>query len=168
MPVPASLSPAILTLVRQGTQDAAMSPPCHCVLSFEGITVVEDVAVAILAKWFVDYDTTNLASTPPRKSQELVADFNRPGENQRTLDPYVFDVDDPVLGIGSSGVHIVEVVVGETAGFDNTSTTLPNRAMKPGYTPAVYRFAVDVRLEQAVGQCPRSPPSQAVPAPGCR
>jgi hypothetical protein len=59
-------------------------------------------------------------------------------------------------------VHIVEVVVGEAAGFDRASTTLPNRAMKPGYTPAVYRFAVDVRVERVVGQCPQSPPSRRV------
>jgi hypothetical protein len=54
------------------------------------------------------------------------------------------------------------VVVGEKVGFDDASTTLPNRAMQEGFTPAVYRFAVDVNLQQVTGQCPRTPPSHVV------
>jgi hypothetical protein len=158
--IPTYLLPPILTLVRQGTQDAALAPPCHCQLQFDGLSVEEDPAVALLSRWFVDYDTTDLASTQPRLTQDMPPNFNDPTATIRDLTPFLFDAD--TLGIVTSGVHIVEVVVGETAGFDTTSTTLPNRAMKPGYTPAVYRFAVDVRVEQVVGQCPRTPPSHAV------
>jgi hypothetical protein len=60
-------------------------------------------------------------------------------------------------------VHIVEVVVGETNGFDDSSSaTRPGRTMKPGYVSAEYRFALDVTLQQVPGQCPRTPPSTAV------
>ncbi len=118
--------------------------------------------MALVAKWFIDYDTTSLASTQPRFTQEIPPNFDDPTATTRNLTLFRFDVDDPSVGIVTSGVHIVEVVVGEKDGFDPTSTTLPNRAMRPGYTPALYRFAVDVRVEQVVGQCPRTPPSHAV------
>ena len=67
----------------------------------------------------------------------------------------------------SSGLHVVEVVIGETTGFDPASTTLPNRAMKQGYTASTYKFVVDVHLEQFSGQCDGptfspSPPARRV------
>ena len=51
----------------------------------------------------------------------------------------------------------------ESTGFDDSSTTLPFRAVHEGYTPAVYRFVVDVHLEQSSGQCSQIAPSQSPP-----
>jgi len=158
--IPSYLLPPILTLVRQGTQDAALSPPCHCRLEFDQLSVKENPSVALQARWFVDYDTTNPASVQAKLTQEIAPDLSDPTNTTRPLGTYAFDADQ--VGIVTSGVHIVEVLVGESVGFDPTSTTLPNRAMKPGYTAALYRFAVDVRVEQVVGQCPRTPPSHPV------
>jgi len=158
--IPSYLLPPILTLVRQGTQDAALSPPCHCRLEFDQLSVEENPTVALQARWFVDYDTTNPASVQAKLTQEIAPDLSDPTNTTRPLGTYLFDADQ--VGIVTSGVHIVEVLVGESVGFDPTSTTLPNRAMKPGYTAALYRFAVDVRVEQVVGQCPRTPPSHPV------
>jgi hypothetical protein len=153
--IPSYLLPPKLTLIRQGASD----PPCHCTLLFDGLEVEEvDSTVALEAHWFVDYDTAVPSSTRIVASDILAPNFDDVTKTIRALRPFTFDADD--VGITASGVHIVEVVVGETAGFDRTSVTQPNRAMKEGYTPAVYRFAVDVHLEQVPGQCPTTPPSK--------
>lgn len=158
--IPNYLLPPILKLIRQGSADALLTPPCHCRLEFDGLSVQEDPAVALEARWFIDYDTANPSSTRVWLTESLLATFDDPTRTTRPLGTFRFDADE--VGIVTSGVHIVEVVVGEPSGFDMTSTTLPNRAMKKGYTPAVYRFAVDVRVEQAPGQCPRTPPSHGI------
>ena len=158
--IPSYLLPPVLTLIRQGSVDVAAVPPCHCQLEFDGLSVEEDPAVALEARWFIDYDTANPSSTRVWFTEALDPNFNDPTKTTRLLGTFRLDAE--AVPIVASGVHIVEVVVGETAGFDRASTTLPNRAMKPGYTPAVYRFAVDVHVEQVIGQCPQSPPSRRV------
>ena len=55
------------------------------------------------------------------------------------------------------------MVVGETTGFDDSpNASQPNRSMKPGWFSAVYKWAVDVHLEQVTGQCSTAPPSKQV------
>src|SRR5205814_1307937 len=71
--------------------------------------------------------------------------FNDVTQTTRPLPTFSFDAAE--LGIVSSGLHVVEVVVGETTGFDPASTTFPNRAMLQGYTAATYKFVVDLHLE---------------------
>lgn len=161
---PYLLAPFI-TLVRQGTVDASQTPPCHCRLqldSTDGLVVEEDdPTITLEARWFIDYDVTNPASTREWVSETLDPNFDDLTATQRPLrKTFVFDAD--TVGIVSSGFHVVEVVVGETEGFDPASTTNPRRAMKPGYTAAVYRFVVDVHVEQVVGQCPQTLPSYRV------
>jgi hypothetical protein len=155
------LLPPVLTLVRQGTADAAQNPPCHCRLLFDGLVVAEeDATITLEARWFIDYNPAIASSTLVWQRETLAGNFDDATATERPLQTFRFDADD--VGIVASGVHVVEVVVGESEGFDPSSTTQPNRAMKPGYTPALYRFVVDARLEPIVGQCPQTPPSDRV------
>jgi hypothetical protein len=151
-----------LTLIRQGSADAAFSPPCHCELLFEGITVEADPDLQLEARWFVDYDDGVQSSHLIRILQKLDPLTDEPKSLTRTLQKFQFDAN-PGNGIVQSGVHILEVVVGESAGFDDSSSApRPLRTMKQGYLSAEYRFALDVTLEQVPGQCPRTPPSTAI------
>ena len=159
--IPQNLLPRVLTLFQQGSSDVSASPPCHCHLEFEGLSVEEpDATVDLDALWFVDYDPSNVASTQPVFSQKLEGVFNDDTKTTRTLNTFAFDA--PSLGIVSGGLHVVEVVVGEDVGFDSASTILPHRAMKQGYTSANYKFVVDLHLEQISGSCPSTPPSKRV------
>jgi hypothetical protein len=159
--IPNYLLAPVLTLTRQGSADVLPTPPCHCRLEFDGLSIGADPEIALEARWYIDYDTANPSSTRVWQTESMDPSFDDPTKTTRVLGTFPFDADG--AGIVTSGVHIVEVVVGETAGFDRSTTAAqPNRSMKPGYTPAVYRFAVDVRLEQVPGQCPESPPSKRV------
>jgi len=156
--IPGFLLTPVLTLIRQGTADAASTPPCHCVLTFEQLFVEADPNLRLVAKWFVDYDVNVPSSTVVRQSETLDPIFNDPTQTTRPLRAYKLDAD--AVGIVQSGPHVVEVVVGELDGFDDSpSARQPNRSMKEGYLAALYRFAVNVHLEQVTGQCPRTPPS---------
>ncbi len=159
---PPDLLAPTLTLIRQGSADAALSPPCHCELLFEGITVEADPDLQLDARWFVDYDDNVQSSHAIRIIQKLDPLTDEPKQLTRTLPSFQFDAN-AGNGITQSGVHIFEVVVGETVGFDDSSSALrPNRSMKTGYVSAEYRFALQVTLEPVPGQCPRTPPSRAV------
>jgi hypothetical protein len=159
--IPSYLLAPILTLTRQGAGDAVQTPPCHCQLDFNGLLVEEqDPTITLEARWFIDYDVAFPSSIRVWFTDRLDGTFDDATATQRSL--RLFSLDADAVGIVSSGPHVVEVVVGEIEGFDPTSTTQPNRAMKPGYTPAVYRFFVDVRVEQVPGQCPQTPPSRRV------
>jgi len=150
--LPAYLLRPLLTLQRQGTTDAAQVPPCHCRLDFTRIPVQEDnAAVDLIAKWFVDYDPSNLATTRPWVVDPLNGTFNDVTLIQRTT-KLTFSLDADAMNITTSGTHVVELVIGDAAGFDPNST-LPERGMKPGYFAATYKWAVDVRLDQVTGQC---------------
>ena len=156
----------VLTLIRQGTVDAAQTPPCRCRLEFGGVDglVVEedDPTITLQARWFLDYDAASPSSTLIWNSETLPGNFDDVTAVERSLQTPSFLLDADEKLIFTSGVHVVEVVVGESDGFDPSSTTQPNRAMKPGYTPAVYRFFVDVRVEQVPGQCPQTLPSRRI------
>jgi len=160
--IPDYLRPPQLTLIRQGAADAALSPACHCQLSFDNLLVHEDdPTIDLQVLWFVDYDVTNPSSTRPWATDVLLGTFDDALAITRAVRTFPFDADQ--VGIVTSGVHLVEVVIGETDGFDPGSTTQPNRAMKAGYTPAVWRFPVNVRVEQVPGQC-NQPPAQTPPS----
>ena len=142
----------VLTLYQQGSTDLAASPQCHCRLEFDSLSVQEqDSTVTLEARWFIDYDTANIPSTRIAFSEQIAPNFDNVTQTIRPLRTFAFDA--AAAGIVSSGVHVVEVVIGETTGFDPASTTLPNRAMKQGFTASTYKFVVDVHLEQFSGQC---------------
>ncbi len=156
-----SIPPYLLTpelgLVVQGSADVS----CHCALELSVPFVEEDdPTITLEARWFVDYDP-NVASTerPWGTPQVLEGSFDTT-ETQRPLNPFVFDA--KTLGFTQNGSHVVEVVVGESTGFDPASTTLPNRAMKPGYTAALYRFFVNVTQQQGSTCLPPALPSVRV------
>jgi hypothetical protein len=160
--IPDNLLVPILTLRRQGTTDAAQTPPCHCNLEFSGISVdEEDATITLTAKWFVDYDPANQASVRSWQEETLLGTFNDPTLTRRQLSN-VFRLDADAMSIVTSGAHVVELVVGESTGFDPFSTTQPNRAMRDGWVSAVYKWVVDVHLEQVTGQCATAPPAKQV------
>ncbi|TMA45900.1 MAG: hypothetical protein E6J82_01090 [Deltaproteobacteria bacterium] len=137
--IPDYLQPRVLTLYQQGASDVTSSPPCHCQLEFDRITVDEqDSTVTLEARWFVDVTQTRRDLTN------------------------VFKFDAATAGAGSSGLHVVELVIAENGGFDDASLSLPNRAMKQGYASASYKFVIDLHLEQISGNCPSTPPSLRV------
>ena len=160
--IPSYLVAPQLTLIRQGAGDAALAQACHCQLWFDGLLVHEDdPTITLQAKWFVDYDVANPSSTRPWAADLMLGTFDDATRIVRPVSTFQFDAD--AVGIVTSGVHLVEVVIGETDGFDPSSTTQPNRAMKAGYTPAVWRFPVNVRVEQVPGLC-NQPPAQSPPS----
>jgi hypothetical protein len=140
--IPDYLLQPVLQLYRQGPND----PPCHCYLELSIPFVEEDdPTVTLEARWFLDYDPAVISSVSPVGApQRLDGNFDTQ-ETIRPLKAFRFDAD--AFLINSSGLHVVDVVVGELAGFDPASTAQPNRAMKPGYTAAVYRFFVNLKYE---------------------
>jgi hypothetical protein len=159
--IPIELLPPILPLFRQGSADLARMPPCHCWLELRVPQVeIDDPTATLLMKWFVDYDTAVPTSTRPAMPAEtLDATFN--SNNPVRFSRRIFTFDANLLGIVTSGVHVVDVVVGELDGFDQTATARPERTMKPGYEATEYRFVVDVHLEQDPNhpQCNKVPPA---------
>jgi hypothetical protein len=120
-----------------------------------------DSTVTLEARWFVDYDTSNPPSTLIASRETIAPNFDDVTQTTRALTtPFRFDA--ATAGTASSGLHVVEVVIGEITGFDDASTSLPNRAMKQGFASASYKFIVDLHLEQIPGTCPSTPPSHRV------
>ena len=160
--IPTYLLAPVLTLYRQGSSDAAQS--CHCRLDLTVPEVDEDdPSVDLKVRWFVDYDLSQPRSLGVVKEETVQGSFDV-GDVVRGPFNYSFEAD--ALGIVSSGVHVVQVVIAESAGFDENSTTLPHRAVKTaeGYESTVYTFVVDVRVEQDPKQptCPQQLPSKRV------
>lgn len=146
--IPSYLLPPILQLYRQGANDQSQTPPCHCRLDLTIPRVEEDdPTITLEVRWFVDYNPAD-----PRLAAVVWSETNAPADLNDTSPirnlqkPYPFDPD--ALGITVSGVHVVDVLVAETAAYDPNSTTLPNRAVRPGYTAAEHRFVVNVKVEQ--------------------
>ncbi|MCA1826838.1 MAG: hypothetical protein ABR567_06255 [Myxococcales bacterium] len=153
----------VLQLYRQGSADATASPPCHCELELSIPFVEEDdPTVVLLARWFVDYDRTVPTSVVVRRTDTLDQGFDNPS-TIRTLGAFDFDAD--AVGIVTTGFHVVSVIVGEKAGFDDRAdATLPNRTMFDGYAYAEHSFTVFVNVQQDASRptCPSQFPSVRV------
>ena len=151
----------ILTLFRQGSKDAVANPPCHCQIHIPELTIIEDdPTVSLTVHWFIDYNLSNPRSEAPwpGHDQILPGTFDDPNATTRTINSFDFDADS--ANVFTSSTHTLEVVVGETDGFDNSTTvTFPNRTMKPGYGLAVFKFVINVIIEQTILTCPTDPPS---------
>jgi len=152
----------IIPLYRQGAADAALNPPCHCELELSIPLVEEDDPTIVLqTRWFVDYNVAVPASVLVRHTFTSDIGFNTP-DTIRQLD--VWDVDADAVGIGS-GIHVVDVVVGEKAGFDDSANLArPNQTMLPNYSADTYRFVVNVNVQQDASRptCPIEFPSVRV------
>ena len=163
--IPTYLLPPILQLYRAGSTDLSATPPCHCELELSVPYVEEDDPTVVLeARWFIDYDVGVPASVRPWQRSTLDQGFDTSG-TIRQLAPFNFDAD--AAGIASSGIHTVEVFVGETAGYDDSPTaSQPNRTMKTalGYQGAAYKFVVNVDVQQDASRptCPTELPSLRV------
>jgi hypothetical protein len=156
--IPIELLPPVLPLFRQGSTDLARG--CHCWLELRVPQVeIDDPTATLLMKWFVDYDTAVPPSTRPVMSETLDATFNSNNPVRVSRSIFLFDAN--ALGILTSGVHVVDVVVGQLDGFDQTATARPERTMKTGYEAAEHRFVVDLHLEQDPNhpQCNKVPPA---------
>ncbi len=157
--IPTYLIAPILQLVRKGSQDLAN---CHCVIEIPPLTVEEDdPTVDLEARWFIDYDPAVPRSQAIFRRDVgggLQGTFNDATATQRTLNNFDFDADR--FDITSNGVHVLLVVVAESAGFDDSPTAaLPNRTMKSGYTSARYEFPINVDVALDRTHCPQQLPS---------
>jgi hypothetical protein len=156
--IPQDLLAPVLTLYRQGADDATASPVCHCEMELSAPFVEEDdTTLSLSVLWFLDYNPSVPTSTRALQGTPV----SLPGfvtDVIRAVPPYEFDAD--ALGIVTSGQHIVEVVIGETDGFDHNSTTLPDRAMLSGYHSTEYKWVVQVNTQPDPAQpkCPDTPP----------
>jgi hypothetical protein len=139
--IPDYLLKPTLTLYRKGFDDGA----CHCQLALKIPQVAhDDASLDLEARWFVDYDRSKVPTTLVRSTVPLDGDFDDPTRLVRGPVEFTFDTD--ALGIGENGFHTVEVVIADRRAFDDTSTTLPHRAMREGFEAAVYRFFVEARV----------------------
>jgi hypothetical protein len=156
--IPDYLLVPVLQLYRQGPADQTSTPPCHCKLELSIPLVVEDdPTVTLEVRWFVDYDVSVPSSTRPWGTpQILTGDFNTTGTVRQLQPPFDFDAD--TFSITTDGVHTVDVVMAETAAWNNASTSLPKRAVLPGYASAVYRFFVNVKVgfDSTRPHCPQA------------
>lgn len=159
---PELLAP-IVELYRQGSADASQVPACHCELELSIPFVEEDdPTVVLLARWFVDYDPNVPTSVVVRRTDTLDQGFDNPS-TIRTLGAWQFDAD--AVGINTSGTHVISVIVGEKAGFDDRpDAPLPNRTMFNGYAYAEHSFTVNVVVQQDPSRptCPSQFPSVKV------
>lgn len=155
--IPPYLVAPLLQLVRQGSADP---PNCHCVIEIPDLRIEEDdPTVDLEARWFVDYAAVGSHAIVRR--DVLQGTFNDATATLRTLNKFDFDADS--YNILSNGVHVLSVVVGESAGFDDSATAVfPNRTMKAGYTSAREEFPINVDVTLKPGHCPTAPPSLQV------
>jgi len=156
--IPEDMLAPKLTLYRQGPLDAAESPGCHCNMPLTLNLVEEaDPSITLQARWFIDYDPDKLSTQASPQETDIRGDFN--GSVFRSIPILIFDADQ--LGILNSGLHIVEVVIADKEGFDDSQEArFPHRSVKPGYESAVYRLAIQLDYEQnpATPQCLATPP----------
>jgi hypothetical protein len=144
-----SLSPdllvPILTLDRQGSADTATPCVCHLVIAAPSV-FEEDTSVTLQSRWFVDYDQSVPTSQVIRGGIPIVGNFS--AQNPvRPVDAFSFNVD--LLGISTSGVHVVEVLIADRDGYDDEAgiaAGFPFRTMKPDYEAALYRFVVQYNV----------------------
>ncbi|HUJ24844.1 MAG TPA: hypothetical protein VLW85_02420 [Myxococcales bacterium] len=150
----------VLQLVRQGSLDQN----CHCELQIPPLFVEEDdPTVDLEVRWFIDYNLSvpRTQAPWPGSTFPLPGTFKDATATVRQTNGFNFDAD--ADAITSNGIHLLEVVVGETAAFDDSATAaLPNRTPKPGFTLAVYRFPINVDVQQDVPHCPLQLPSVQV------
>lgn len=154
-----SISPYLLGPVAKLQRSSLDPPGCGCDVILSVPVVLDDDPLARLeVRWFLDYDPFQPISQRQIFTSFIEGSFDstaveRPGPS------FVFDV--TKLGITSDGYHVVDVVIAETLGFDDASTTLPHRAMKPGYESTGYRFVVNVTTNNNA-RCPVGPTSTLV------
>jgi hypothetical protein len=152
--LPAYMFQPLVPLDPQGPADGTASPPCQCHLEVDlGVIIADDPAVDIDVRVFVDYDINNTRSQPPITTIHLRGDFNSALPTRR-LPKISLDSEH----LGGPGVHVVELVLGETAGFADDVVPPPHRAMLSDYESSTFKFVVDVAHVSTRQSCSDSPP----------
>jgi len=159
--IPSDQLAPLLPLDHTTSTDTAVG--CHCSIKLTVNQIEEDDAtVDLVARWFVDYDVNVARSVAIVKQVPLAGTF----DNTQTIrGPVVYEFQPDAVGIrpDDPNVHMIDLVVGETVGFDDNATALPFRTMKAGYEAAVYRFAVQLAVTGA--PCRGQLPAQRVCGP---
>lgn len=152
---PFLLEPTI-PLDPQESADATANPPCQCRLDIGILDIIaDDPTVDVEVRVFIDYDVTSPRPAPPVLRIPLPGNFNET-LTTRSLTVPPFDE----ARLGGPGIHVVELVLGETAGFAPDTTPPLYRAMMADYESSAFKFVVDV-LTPPVGtrqSCSDSPP----------
>jgi hypothetical protein len=142
--------------LQHGQIDASAIPKCRCVLDLAVPEVDDEDPLARLeARWFIDYDPQVPFSQRPAMTSFIEGTFDS-AIVKRTGPTLPFN--NEKFGV-SNGYHAIDVVIAESGGFDDNNTTLPNRAMKPGYESTEHRFFVQVVTNDTT-PCPDVPPSR--------
>ena len=134
------LQPA-LTLDPQEKADVTSNPPCHCQLDV-GISAIiaDDPTVDVDVRVFVDYDVNVPRSQPPVSTLRLPGSFTVSDTTRFLSAPIPFDSS----RLGGPGLHVVELVIGETGGFAADTVFPPHRAMLSTFESSTFKFVVQV------------------------
>jgi hypothetical protein len=162
-----------LELYRQGPGDLAQSVStgvCHCQLQL-AIPLVEeeDPTITLQVRWFLDYDLADAGTQSPLTAISLPGSFDNPA-TQRPMNPFFFDPD-VVRGNVATGTHVIEAVVADQAGFDDSADAgFPFRTMKPGFGADVYTIVthVDAEPDPLQQHCPGVAPSPPAERINCK
>jgi hypothetical protein len=156
--LPDYLLAPFIPLDPQEIADANANPPCQCRLDIHPLVVIaDDPTVDVDVRVFVDYDLTVPRSQSPVLTIHLPGTFEPTGTGDPTLRalPDLF-LDEATLG--GVGTHVVELVLGETAGFAADNVIPPHRAMMGGFESSTFKFVVDVANVTTRQSCSDSPP----------
>jgi hypothetical protein len=161
--LPDYLLDPVIPLDPQESADAAANPPCQCrlVIGDNKIpeVIADDPTVDVEVRVFVDYDLNDLRSQSPVQTITVAGTFNPPPNTdptRRSLPQLIFDQ----AKLGGPGIHVVELVLAEAAGFAPDTVFPPHRAMLPEFQSSTFKFVVEV-LTPPVGtrqSCSDSPP----------
>jgi hypothetical protein len=159
-----SIPPYLLGPVAKLQRSSLDPQGCSCVVALTIPVILDDDPLARLeVRWFLDYDPAQPLTQRQIRTDFIDGSFDSTAIARAGPNPFLFDV--AALGITGDGYHVVDVVVAESLGFDDASTTLPHRAMKPGYESSGHRFVVNVTTNNNA-RCPVVPPSALV-GTGC-
>ena len=152
--LPNFLLQPIIPLDPQGPADLLQNPPCHCKLVLGLFAVIaDDPTVDVDVRIFVDYDVNIPRPPGPVTTVHLRGGFDS-SVTTRSLE--LPDFDSSLLG--GDGVHVVELVIGEAAGFASDTVFPPHRAMLPDFESSTFKFVVQVAHDQKRQSCGDSPP----------
>jgi len=156
-------------------------PPCHCQLNLGKLDIIaDDPTVDVQVRIFVDYDLSVIRTQSPLASPTLPGSFNssdtiRPLCTRLSSCPGIQAPNLPAFdatNLGGPGIHVVELVSGETAGFADDTVLPPHRAMLPNFESSTFKFVVKVLApaerdptRQSCGQVPLPPAQETVQCP---
>jgi hypothetical protein len=133
-----------------------VSQRCRCTLDLAVPEVDDEDPLARLeVRWFIDYDPQKPLTQRPAMTSFIEGTFDS-AIVKRTGPTLPFNND---TFAAQDGYHAIDVVIAESGGFDDTNTTLANRAMRPGYESTEHRFFVQVVTDNST-ICPNVPPSR--------